>query len=204
MPRPKRILSGDEYITKTEKMIGLPKKYPNLSKAEKMQYLPRFYYNNHEKIDDGFLNYITITHNTIILKLDLRPDTAFGYPTWRSVFGGSNFINNNSDTEFFLFNPNLIYTLDFYYYLNENDINIGYIYARSFWPYIGFFYELNEQIELKDNDKFGTTSLSQAVEAVPNYVVLNLYNTQIEYVKNTKVKLFNNNRAKVIGLIDPL
>jgi hypothetical protein len=204
MPRPKRILSGDEYITKTEKMIGLPKKYPNLSKTEKMQYLPRFYYNNYEKIDDGFLDYIHITHNTIALKLDLRPDTAFGYPTWGSVFGGTDFINNNQDAEFFLFNSSLIYTFDFYYYLNENDTNIGYIYARSFWPYIGFFYDISEQIELKDNDKFGTTSLFQSVEAVPTYVVLNLYNTNIDLVKNTKVKLFNNNRAKVLDLIDPL
>jgi len=201
MPRPKRILNGDDYKSKTEKQVNLPKRYPDLSKTEKMRYLPRFYYNNHEKIDDGFLDYIHITHNTIALKLDLRPDTAFGYPTWKSVFGGTDFINNNADSAYFLSNPNLIYTLDFYYYLNENDTNIGYIYARNFWPYIGDFYDAPDQIRFYDNDKFGTTSLSQAV---PNYVVLNLYNTQIEYVKNTKIKLFNNNRAKVIGLFDPL
>ena len=115
MPRSKRILSGDEYITKTEKMVGLPKKYSNLSKTEKMQYLPRLYYNNYEKIDDGFLNYIPINYQSTIVQFDLRLNTAFGYPTWKSVFGGYDFISFNGGIGSpFLFNGNGSFIFNFY------------------------------------------------------------------------------------------
>jgi hypothetical protein len=45
MPRPKRILSGDEYISKTEKQVNLPKVYTKLPKTERMVNLPSIYYN---------------------------------------------------------------------------------------------------------------------------------------------------------------
>ena len=56
MPKSKTILNGDEFKTKTEKMVNLPQSYYRPSKTEKMQYLPRFYYNNYEKIDEGYLD----------------------------------------------------------------------------------------------------------------------------------------------------
>lgn len=48
---------------------------------------------------------------------------------------------------------------------------------------------------------FGTTNLSQAV---PSYMLLSIYDVGVNSVKNTKVKLFNNNRAKVIYKFVPL
>jgi hypothetical protein len=156
MPRPKRILSGDEYITKTEKMVGLPKRYPDLSKTEKMQYLPRFYYNNYEKIDDGFLDYIPLDYATIVVELNLRPDTAFGYPTWGSVFGGFEFIvSNDGSTNMFLFNGAFSNQIDCYssYNVITNTFD-GYI--DSFIPYIGGFYSVVEgyNTEYRDDGRF--------------------------------------------------
>ena len=45
MPRPKRILNGDNYISKVEKQVNLPKVYTKLPKTERMVNLPRIYYN---------------------------------------------------------------------------------------------------------------------------------------------------------------
>jgi hypothetical protein len=193
MPRPKRILSGDEYITKTEKMIGLPKKYPNLSKTEKMQYLPRFYYNNYEKIDDGFLDYITITHQTIYVELNLRPDTAFGYPTWKSVFGGYDYINY--DTSSYLFNATFNNEIEFWADFDfRRKAPVGYI--DAFIPYGGGFYSFEEGLStwfLDDNLKFANAIITSPA---PKYMTLqaNAGSSQ----KNKKIQLFNNNRAKVV------
>lgn len=191
MPRPKRILNGDDYKSKTEKMIGLPKKYPSLSKTEKMVYLPRFYYNNYEKIDEGYLNNIPINYQQTIVKFELRPDTTFGYPTWKSVFGGTDFIQADPDLNAFLFNGSATFGIDFYSYLNENDVNQGYVYAISFLPFIGYFYDAVDSIEWKDNNKFGTTNTS------PNIPLYALFNTNGTAVK-MNIRLFNNNRAKII------
>ena len=204
MPRPKRILSGDEYITKTEKMIGLPKKYPNLSKTEKMKYLPRFYYNNYEKIDDGFLNYIPINYQITIVQFDLRPDTAFGYPTWKSVFGGYDFITFNGGINSpFLFNSNGSFILNFYDSINiNNGVLVGFSnYYRSFLPFIGSFYDFPDGFyEYKDNDKFSTYNVSESVLTSAYFST----NSLAPYMKNTTIPLFNNNRAKVIYQAVPL
>lgn len=50
MPRPKRILNGDDYKSKTEKQVNLPKIYTELPKTEKMQNLPVSYYLNRKKL----------------------------------------------------------------------------------------------------------------------------------------------------------
>lgn len=192
MPRPKRILSGDEYITKTEKMIGLPKKYPNLSKTEKMVYLPRSYYNNHEKIDDGFLNYIPLDYVNIVVELNLRPDTAFGYPTWGSVFGGFEFIaSNNGSTNPFLFNGAGSNQIDCFssYNVITNAFD-GYI--DSFLPFIGGFYSILEgyNTEYKDKDRFCNSFIQSPII---KYIFLQNNNQD-----RTKIQLFNNNRAKIV------
>jgi len=198
MPRPKRILSGDEYITKTEKMVGLPKKYPNLSKTEKMQYLPRFYYNNYEKIDDGFLDYIPLNYTTIVAELNLRPDTAFGYPTWGSVFGGFEFIvSNDGSTNPFLFGGFFNNTIDGYSDYNLETFNGGYI--DTIFPYLGSFYSITESYntEYRDNDRFVNSFVSSPIV---KYIVLN-FGTPY---KNTRIQLFNNNRAKIVYTFNPI
>lgn len=199
MPRPKRILSGDEYISKTEKMVGLPKKYSNLSKTEKMVYLPRSYYNNHEKIDDGFLDYIPLDYATIVVELNLRPDTAFGYPTWGSVFGGSEFIvSNDGSTNPFLFSNSFNNTIDCY--SADYDIKtFGGGYIDTIFPYLGSFYSAVEgyNTEYKDNDRFCNSFISFPIV---KYIVLN-FGTPY---KNTKIQLFNNNRAKILLGFSPL
>jgi hypothetical protein len=206
MARPKRILSGDEYISKTEKMVGLPKKYPNLSKAEKMIYLPRFYYNDYEKIDDGFLNYIPINYQTTIVQFDLRSDTAFGYPTWKSVFGGYDFITFNGGINSpFLWNSSASYNFELVFYQSINIQNGVLVevsnYFVPFLPALGFFYDSPSAFdEYKDNDKFSTYNVSESV------LVLAIFNSSLPapHLKNTKVPLFNNNRAKVIYQSIPL
>lgn len=50
MPRRERILSGNNYISKTEKQVNLPKVYTKLPKTEKMQNLPASYYLNRKKL----------------------------------------------------------------------------------------------------------------------------------------------------------
>jgi|APGre2960657444_1045066.scaffolds.fasta_scaffold15000_3 hypothetical protein len=50
MPRPKRTLNGNNYISKTEKQVDLPKVYTKLPKTEKMQNLPVSYYLNRKKL----------------------------------------------------------------------------------------------------------------------------------------------------------
>ena len=203
MPRPKRILSGDEYISKTEKMVGLPKRYPNLSKTEKMQYLPRFYYNDYEKIDDGFLNYIPINYQITIVQFDLRPDTAFGYPTWKSVFGGYDFITSNTTNSPFIFNSPTSFVLNFYNSIDiKNGVLVGFSnYYRSFLPYLGNFYDNPDQFyEYSDNNKFSTLDVSESVLTSAYFNT----NGAAPYMRNTTVPLFNNNRAKVIYQAVPL
>jgi hypothetical protein len=195
MPRPKRILSGDEYITKTEKMIGLSKKYPNLSKTEKMQYLPRFYYNNYEKIDDGFLDYIPLNYVTTIVELNLRPDTAFGYPTWKSVFGGTDFINLDCSTNIFFCAGNN--QIDCYSsYDVATNILGGYI--DSFLPYLGEFYSVQEgyNTPYTDNNKFANSFVQSPIV---KYIILQNNNQD-----RTKIQLFNNNRAKIVYQVYPI
>jgi hypothetical protein len=203
MPKSKMILNGDEFKTKTEKMVNLPQSYFKPSKTEKMQYLPRFYYNNYEKIDEGYLDYITITHGTILVELNLRPDTAFGYPTWKSVFGGYDFISDFSSNAIFLFNSAQVYSLDFYNgYFNPdypNDIS-KLVYIDTFLPYIGSFYSYAEAFatEYSDNDRFANSYITTPTV---KYMVLNGSDSS---AKNTKIQLFNNNRAKVLLLSIPL
>jgi len=50
MPRPKRILNDDDYKSKIEKQVNLPKVYTKLPKTEKMQNLPVTYYLNRKKL----------------------------------------------------------------------------------------------------------------------------------------------------------
>lgn len=198
MPRPKKILNGDDYRNKTEKMVGLPKKYSNLSKTEKMRYLPRLYYNNYEEIDDGYLNYIPINYQQTIVKFDLRSDTAFGYPTWKSVFGGTDFIQANFDLTPFIYNAGGGYSIDFYSYLNENDVNQGYVYAISFIPFLGFFYDSIENIEWADSNKFSAT-----FNFSPNVSSYAIFSTNGPAPK-MNIPLFNNNRAKILDRLTPL
>jgi hypothetical protein len=201
MPRPKRILSGDEYITKTEKMIGLPKKYPNLSKTEKMRYLPRFYYNNHEKIDDGFLDYIPINNYVYTLvELNLRPNTNFGYPTWGSVFGGYDFIQSNYIANNFLINDNFNNEMIFYYNWDFNlDIsnNGGRYYIDDFIPFGGSFFSFDEgfNTEYQDNARFANSYIPSPF---PKYMLLFFQGSTYLPYRNQKIQLFNNNRAKVV------
>jgi len=192
MPRPKRILNGDDYKSKTEKQINLPKRYPNLSKTEKMQYLPRFYYNNYEKIDDGFLDYIPLNYVTTVVELNLRPDTAFGYPTWKSVFGGYDFIiSNDGSINLFLFNGGGSNQIDCYssYNVVTNTFD-GYI--DSFLPFVGEFYSVQEgySTPYTDNNKFANSFIQSPIV---KYIILQNNNQN-----RTKIQLFNNNRAKIV------
>jgi hypothetical protein len=199
MPRPKRILNGDDYKSKVEKQVNLPKRYPDLSKTEKMQYLPRFYYNNYEKIDDGFLDYIPLNYTTIVAELNLRPDTAFGYPTWGSVFGGFEFIvSNDGSTNPFLFNGSFNNTIDGYSAdYNLETFNGGYI--DTFFPFLGGFYSILENFntEYRDNDRFVNSFVSSPIV---KYIVLNFGTSY----KNTRIQLFNNNRAKIVFAVNPV
>jgi len=191
MPRPKRILNGDDYKSKTEKQINLPKRYPDLSKTEKMQYLPRFYYNNYEKIDDGFLDYIPLNYVTTIVELNLRPDTAFGYPTWKSVLGGTDFIiSNDGRTNLFLFNGAASNQIDCYSSYNvATNILGGYI--DSFLPFLGDFYSISDNYTAYyDNDRFVNSFIQSPIV---KYIILQNNNQN-----RTKIQLFNNNRAKIV------
>jgi len=197
MPRPKRILSGDEYISKTEKMVGLPKKYPNLSKTEKMRYLPRFYYNDYEKIDDGFLDYIPLNYVTTVVELNLRPDTAFGYPTWKSVFGGYDFITSNDGSiNLFLFNGAGSNQINCYSSYNvTTNIFDGYI--DSFLPYIGEFYSISESYTpYFDNDRFANSFVQ--------FPIVKYISLENNMQNRTKIQLFNNNRAKIVYQVNPV
>ena len=195
MPRSKKILSGDEYISKTEKMIGLPKKYPNLSKAEKMVYLPRFYYNDYEKIDDGFLDYIPLNYQTTLVELILRPDTAFGYPTWKSVFGSYDNINQSPNS--FIFNSDFSNTIDCYSDWNFQTSTGPFI--DTFFPYAGGFYSVLEGYTtwFQDDDRFVNCFISSPVV---RYIVLN-FNQPLH---DRRIQLLNNNRAKIVFAVTPV
>ena len=207
MPRPKRILNGDDYKSKTEKMVGLPKKYPDLSKTEKMRYLPRLYYNDYEKIDDGFLDYIPIDNYIYTLvELNLRPNIDFGYPTWGSVFGGYDFVQSNTLANNFLINEGFNNEIAFYsnydFNLSRNDNAIRY-YIDDFIPYFGSFFSYSDGFnnEYQDNIKFANSFIPSPA---PKYMLLYFLGFTYSPYRNQKIRLFNNNRAKVVLTSNPI
>jgi hypothetical protein len=198
MPRSKRILNGDDYKSKTEKQVNLPKVYTKSPKTEKMRYLPRIYYNDYEKIDDGFLDYIPLNYITTIVELNLRPDTAFGYPTWKSVFGGFDFIvSNDGSTNPFLFNPIGNNTIEFY--SDYNFITFNGTFIDLFLPIYGEFASTSEgfNIAFGDNARFANSFVPSPF---PKYMFLNFNDTS----KGQKIQLFNNNRAKIVFAATPV